>query len=55
MESGWFMLSHVNRAEGDTQIVITAESKDRAYLAGLMEIADGLTAEIVREGRLNAI
>lgn len=55
MDSGWFMLSHVNRAEGDTQIVITAESKDRAYLAGLMEIADGLTAEIVREGRLNAI
>lgn len=55
MESGWFMLSHINRAEGNTQIVVTAESKDRAYLAGLMEIADGLTNSILREGRLSAI
>lgn len=55
MDSGWFMLSHVNRAEGNTQIIVTAESKDRAYLAGLMEIADGLTDAIIREGRLSAI
>lgn len=42
MEGGWFLVS-VEKGE-EPMIRIDAESRDRVYLLGLMEIADGLVA-----------
>ena len=48
LDSGWFMLSLATRGDEGTWIEITAESKDRAYLAGLMELAEDLVSRMLR-------
>lgn len=48
MESGWFVVRHRARLEGGFSIDATAESDDRAYLAGLMEMADDLVQDVLR-------
>ncbi len=39
MDSGWFIIRYTSSG-GDNQIEVIAESQDRAYLLGMMEIAD---------------
>ena len=46
MESGWFLISLI-KGESPT-VVIRAESRDRVYLLGLMEIASDLVDDCIR-------
>ncbi len=48
MEDGWFVVRHAVHDDG-ARIEITAESKDRAYLAGLMEMAENLADGTMKE------
>ncbi len=48
MEKGWFMIRHTTSQKGDNTVEVLAESKDRAYLVGLMEIGDEIVARILR-------
>ncbi len=50
MDDGWFVVRHAAREE-DTVLEIVAESRDRAYLAGLIEMADNLVDETLRDAR----
>lgn len=49
LDDGWFTVSYrpVSAAEG--RMEIKAESKDRAYLVGLMEMANGIADEMVAQ------
>ncbi len=48
MDDGWFVVRHAVHDDG-ARIEITAESKDRAYLAGLMEMAENLADGTMKE------
>ncbi len=48
MDDGWFVVRHAVHDDG-ARLEIVAESKDRAYLAGLMEMAENLAEGTMRE------
>lgn len=50
LDDGWFVVRHAVRDDG-TRLEIIAESRDRAYLAGLMEIAEDLADRTMEERR----
>ncbi len=47
MDEGWFLIRHFTRLE-EYNIGIVAESKDRAYIIGMMEVAGDIVREILR-------
>ena len=50
MDDGWFVIRHAVHDDG-ARLEIVAESKDRAYLAGLMEMAENLAEGTMKERR----
>ncbi len=48
MDDGWFVVRHAVHDDG-ARLEIVAESKDRAYLAGLMEMAENLADGTMKE------
>lgn len=50
MDDGWFVIRHAVHDDG-ASLEIVAESKDRAYLAGLMEMAENLADGTMKERR----
>lgn len=48
MDGGWFL---IRQTDGCGSIEVLAESRDRAYLIGLLEIADGLVQGVMRSLR----
>lgn len=42
MDEGWFIVRHMTEVDGTYSIRIMAESRDKAYLVGLMEMAEEL-------------
>ncbi len=50
MDDGWFVVRHAAHDDG-ARLEIVAESKDRAYLAGLMEMAENLADGTMKERR----
>lgn len=47
MDGGWFMIRHVSREDG-TGIEVLAESRDKAYVVGLMEMAGEIVERVLR-------
>ena len=50
MEEGWFLL-RLAAADGETFIEVVAESRDRAYIIGLEEVANNLVDSILQRRR----
>lgn len=48
LDGGWFAIRHRTRLDGGCSIDTVAESDDRAYLVGLMEMAGALAEAVLR-------
>ncbi|MDO5861938.1 MAG: hypothetical protein Q4Q58_04000 [Thermoplasmata archaeon] len=49
MDGGWFLIRHESDREGGI-VEIVAESRDKAYIVGLMEVAEELAEAVLRTG-----